>query len=85
MITLFNRRELTITWDQARQAQIRAILSSHGIESTVKILDFPASSNACNRYGHNAGTFGLNRDYLYAYRIYVRGRDYEEAEYLIRK
>ena len=80
MITIFNRRELTITWDQARQAEIRSILSSHGIESMVKVEDFHGSS----RYGHNAGTIGLNRDYLYAYRIYVRSKDYEEAEYLIR-
>ena len=83
MITIFNRRELTITWDQARQAEIRSILSDHGIESIVKVVDFHGSSNAWNRYGHNAGTFGLNRDYLYAYKIYVRSKDYDEAEYLI--
>ncbi|MGM9660107.1 MAG: hypothetical protein ACI3WQ_05875 [Faecousia sp.] len=82
MITIFNRRELTITWDQVRQAEIRSILSSHGIESMVKIVDFHGSS----RYGHNAaGTIGLNRSYLYAYKIYVRSKDYEEAEYLIRR
>ena len=84
MITLFNRRELTITWDQTRQAEIRSILSDHGIESIVKLVDFHSSSNAWNRYGHNADTFGLNRDYLYAYTIYVRSKDDEEAHYLIR-
>lgn len=81
MITLFNRRELTVTWDQDRQGEIRSILSEHGIESMVKIVDFRGSAG---RYGHT-GTFGLNRDYLYAYKIYVRSKDYEEAEYLIRK
>ena len=77
MITFFNRRELTVTWDPARMAEIRNILSAHGIESMVQTVNFHGA-------GHNTVTFGLNRDYLYAYKIYVRSRDFEEAEYLIR-
>ena len=50
MITIFNRRELTITWDQARQAEIRSILSSNGIESTVKLVDFHGSSRLYSFY-----------------------------------
>lgn len=81
MITFFNRRELTVTWDPARMAEIRNILSDHGIESMVKTVDFRATSHNVSTF---TGTFGLNRDYLYTYRIYVRSCDYEEAEYLTR-
>ena len=66
-----------MTWDPARMAEIRNILSDHGIESMVKTVDFRGA-------GHNSGSFGLNRDYLYAYKIYVRSCDFEEAEYLTR-
>ena len=32
MITIFNRKELLITWDIARQGEVRDILSANGIK-----------------------------------------------------
>ena len=36
MITIFNRKELIVTTEMNRQAQVRDILSQNGIDYTVK-------------------------------------------------
>ena len=39
MITIFNRRELTSTFDIAQQAEIRQTLASHGIDYLVHLVN----------------------------------------------
>lgn len=39
MITIFNRRELLITFDMQKQGEIRRILSHGGIDYTVKVVN----------------------------------------------
>ena len=78
MITIFNRKELLITMDMARQGSVRDILSANGIDYTVRVIDPNAHSRA--RYG----SFGIDSDQSYEYKIYVHKKDYEYALKLIR-
>lgn len=80
MIHIFNRRELSITFQLKEQARMREILASHQIEYTVKTKNM---ANSALR--SVSGTFGLNSDAMYEYIIYVKKADYKRALYLIRK
>ena len=46
MITVFNRKELLITFDMKRQADICEILSSKGIDYVVKTTNLQSSAPA---------------------------------------
>ncbi|MBQ2880523.1 MAG: hypothetical protein IJE27_07495 [Anaerotignum sp.] len=78
MITIFNRKEVCITYDMKQQAKVRNILQSNGIKYTFKVTD---------RYGSNPSGSALRtkRDESCEYKIYVHKDDYEEAMYLIGK
>lgn len=80
MITVFNRKELIITMEMKRQAEMRDILSQNGIAYTVKTTNLQAAGNTRGR----AGSFGINPDYSYEYKIYVQKKDFERAAYLIK-
>ena len=79
MITIFNRKELLITTDMRRQGDVRDILSANGIDYTVRVIN-PQGARSRARYG----SFGVNSDYSYEYKIYVHKKDYEYALKLIR-
>ena len=79
MITIFNRKELLITMDMARQGNVRDILSANDIDYTVRVIN-PQSARSRTRYG----SFGIDSDHSYEYKIYVRKKDYEYALKLIR-
>ena len=83
MITVFNRKELLMTYDMQRQSEIRNILRSQNIEYHVKVKNLlnpsPFSSNPRAR----TGSFGINLTKTYEYKIYVKKSDYEQAKYLI--
>lgn len=81
MINVFNRRELVITMSMDRQAQIRNILASNGIDYTVKTLNLQSASVLGSRRGA-FGSYGVNQDYSYEYKIYVHKNDYEKAKHL---
>ena len=80
MITIFNRAELTMTYSMDEQARVRNILADNGIDYTVKIHN----PNAGGTQRRSSG-FMLNQDYLYEYHIYVRKKDLDYAQHLIRK
>ena len=82
MITLFNRRELLITMDMGRQADVRDILSANGIGYTVKVTNLQSAS-VFGSGRSRIGTFGIKQDYSYEYKIYVHKKDYESALALI--
>lgn len=69
MITIFNRKELIITYDTAIQSKVRDILASDNIDYIIKV--------------RNVHPYALNLR-SYEYKIYVHKKDYEQAGYLIR-
>ena len=80
MITIFNRRELTSTFDIAQQAEIRQMLASHGIDHLVHLVDQSARGGR----GHKADTAD-RQTFLCEYVFYVRRSDYAQAAMLIRQ
>ena len=77
MITIFNRKEVLITLSIEKQADIRTILVDNNIAYVV---------NTYNNSGPIAGgRFGENPNYSLEYRIFVNKKDYDKANFLIRK
>ncbi len=83
MITIFNRKELLITMDMSRQSNVRDILSANGIDYIIKVTNLQSASAVGNMRGR-FGSFGINQDYSYEYKIYVHRKDYDYALKLIR-
>ena len=83
MITIFTRKELLITFDVKHQNHIRDILSANGIKYAVKVTN---RQNAAILGSSRArtGSFGVNTDMSYEYKIYVHKKDYDNAMRLIR-
>lgn len=85
MITIFNRRELAVTFEMKKQAEIRELLSLHGIEYQIKTMNrtspgwLPVSSGTRAR----TGTQGIKMEYAYTYKIYVKKSDYKKARAVI--
>ena len=69
MITIFNRKELIITYDTAIQSKVRDILASNNVDYIIKV--------------RNVHPYALNLR-SYEYKIHVHKKDYEHASYLIR-
>lgn len=85
MITLWNRQELTSTFEVGRQADIRRILSEHGIDCYVKTVNRKSPSPFASGSRARTGTFGENLSMECEYTIFVKKQDFEEAQYLIRR
>ena len=66
MVTIFNRKQLILTYDMAVQAKVREILAANDIDYYINPYKFDTRSCAPE------------------YKIYVRKKDFDEAEYLIR-
>ena len=82
MITIFNRRELYVTFSMKRQAEVRDILSGHGIAYQVKTVNRNSPSPIASGRSR-VGTAFENPDRAYEYIIYVRRKDYKTAKNLI--
>ena len=84
MITVFTRKELLVTSDLKRQAEVRDILAANGIRYTVKVTN---RQNAAILGSSRAriGSFGMDQALTYEYKIYVHRKDYDPAAKLIRK
>ena len=83
MITIFNRKELLITMDMNRQANVRDVLSANGIDYSIKVTNLQSASVIGSNRGR-FGSFGINQKHSYEYKIYVRKKDYDNALRLIR-
>lgn len=83
MITIFNRKELLITLDMKKQSEIREILSANNIEYVVKTTNLQSATVVGSQRAYT-GNYGINQDYSYEYKIYVRKEDFDRASSLIR-
>ncbi|MBQ8858097.1 MAG: hypothetical protein IJ024_08150 [Lachnospiraceae bacterium] len=79
MITIFNRKELILTYKMKEQGDVRMILSQNKIPYKITTRNI---GDAHSFRGHT-GVLGLNTDLLYEYRIYVHKDDYDRAVVLI--
>ena len=84
MITLFNRKELLITYDMKLQSEVRTILRDHKIKYDVKVKNLLSPSPMHVGTRAHAGSLGMDLTKSYEYKIYVRKADYESALELIR-
>ena len=84
MLTVFNRRELCITFSMDEQSNIRQILSQNNINYYVKVINRMSPSILSAPRGRR-GSFGQNMDYNYEYIFYVHKKDYDTAKYIINK
>ena len=85
MITLFNRKELTVTYDMNEQSRVRTILAKEGIDYSVKTVNRLSASPFSAGSRGRTGTYGQNMDAMTEYIIYVKKADYENALNLIQK
>ncbi len=82
MITLFNRRELTVTHSMKRQGEIRALLAANGMDYQLKTR---GQDDSFTRAGLRArtGSAGIKPEWRHIYIFYVHKNDYEQARYII--
>ena len=85
MITIFNRKELCITYSMKEQAEIRNKLSQNNIAYSIRVINRMSPSLFGSGIRSRAGSFGQNMDFNYEYIIYVHKKDYEEAKHIINK
>ena len=83
MITIFTRKELLTTLDMKRYGNVRDILSANGIAYTIKITNRQTAA-AIGSSRARVGSFGINQNFAYEYKIYVHKNDYDNALRLIR-
>ena len=83
MITIFNRKELLVTFDIQRQAKVRDILAANGIKYTVDVTN-RQNAAALGSSRSRVGSYGMNSSLAYEYKIYVHKSEYENALRLIR-
>ena len=83
MITIFTRKELLITLDMKRYGDVCDILSANSIDYTVKVTNRQAAA-AIGSSRARTGSFGMNQNFAYEYKIYVHKNDYDNASRLIR-
>lgn len=84
MITIFNRKELFLTFDMQEQVRIRNILADNNIDYIIKTVNRMSPSPFAAGSRSRVGTFGQDISAMYKYVFYVHKEDYEKAKYLIR-
>ena len=82
MITIFTRKQLLITSDMKRQSNVRDTLSANGIDYAVKVTN-RQNSAVIGSSRARVGSFGMNQNSAYEYKIYVHKKDYGYALKLI--
>ena len=82
MITVFNRKELIVTMSMDIQAKVRDVLATNNIDYSIKTKNLQASPWYANSRSRT-GSLGINSDYSYEYKIFIRAEDYDIAQVLI--
>ena len=81
MITVFNRKELLLTYDLRQMNDLRELLRAKRIDHSVKVA-YPASFVTSESRARTA-SFGPNRRQE-QYIVYVRKADWEYAMHLLK-
>ncbi len=76
MITIFNRKELTITFSMEEQSRIRNLLSAQKIDYTIKFI---CGSSSRARMGPMGGSMAIAHESIF----YVHKNDYQMAQAVI--
>lgn len=84
MITVFNRKQLAVTFNMKQQAEIRSALSANKVDYLVKTVNWHSSSPFTSERARQ-GTLGEDLSVEYEYIFYVRKQDYERAKAVINK
>lgn len=82
MISVFNRKEVCITYDMEEQARVRDILKNNNIDYIVDTKNLASPSPLG---GRRDSSIGLDLSRCVEYKIYVARQDYELAKMLIGK
>lgn len=85
MITVFNRKELYMTYDMNILANVRNLLASHNIDYDYKSIDRKNPSPIAAGTRARTGTAFEKRDIEIQYYIYVHKSDYEKARAVLRE
>ena len=85
MITVFNKKELTVTYDISEQARVRTLLAGEGIDYSVKTVNRLSASSFSAGSRVRTGSYGQNTEAMIEYSIYVKKTDYERAVKAIQK
>ena len=85
MITVFNRKELYMTYDMNILASVRNLLASHNIDYDYKLVDRKSSSPIVAGTRARTGTAFEKCDVEIQYYIYVHKSDYEKARAVLRE
>lgn len=83
MITIFNRKELLVIFDMKHQGDVRDMLSANGIDYSINVTNRHNAALFGSSRGR-VGSFGMNQNFAYEYKIYVHKKDYDKALRLIR-
>ncbi len=81
MVTIFNRRELASTQNAGKQAAWRQTLRQNGIEVYVRVQNRQSPSPFSAGTRARSGSLGGALDY--AYTLFVKKEDYEQAAFLL--
>ena len=79
MITVFNRKELVLTYDMKTQADARMLLAQNKIPYKITTRNIGDAHSVRGHAGVPFGRGGLSSDLLYEYHIFVHKDDYEKA------
>lgn len=82
MWNILTQKELLLTLDLNRQAEVRKLLSLHGIEYRIHTKNLQGSGSFGDR-ARRTGSLGVKQDYIYEYKIYVQKKEYEQAKRLV--
>lgn len=82
MITLLNRREVFMSYDLQKIAEIRELLEMNNIKYDYKVIN-RNSPSALSDTRARTGTFGQNPELMREYIIYVHKKDYDYASTLL--
>ena len=79
MITIFNRRELFITYSMESLAAVRRALEANGIGYNYRFRDLSVQQ----RLDQSIGMFVRGNPTI-EYKVYVKRKDYDRAKYAAR-
>lgn len=83
MITIFNKKELCITYSMKEQSDIRYALASNKIDYQIRTINRMSASPFSSGQRARSGSLGNNKDLNNEYIFYVRKVDYDNAKYAI--